>query len=81
VLYNNWRLPELAPGHVLAVMDTGAYFVPFSTSFSFPKPAIVMEDDGQIVACRRAETFADIVALDGLPSARGAVPPDPRSRP
>ena len=44
VLYNNWRLPPLEPGHVLAIMDTGAYFVPFSTSFSFPRPAIVLQD-------------------------------------
>ena len=64
VLYNNWRLPELTPGHVLAVMDTGAYFVPFSTTFSFPKPAIVMEEQGDVVLCRRTETFADVVALD-----------------
>ena len=41
VLYQHWRLPPLAPGHVLAIMDAGAYFVPFSTTFSFPKPAIV----------------------------------------
>ena len=27
VLYKHWRLPPLAPGHVLAIMDTGAYFV------------------------------------------------------
>ena len=64
VLYHNWRLPELAPGHVLAVMDAGAYFVPFSTTFSFPKPAIVMEEEGHVVVCRRAEPFADVVALD-----------------
>ena len=64
VLYHNWRLPDLSPGHVLAVIDAGAYFVPFSTAFSFPKPAIVMEEDGRIVVCRRAETFADVVALD-----------------
>jgi diaminopimelate decarboxylase len=68
VLYNHWRLPQLAPGHVLAVMDSGAYFVPFSTSFSFPKPAIVMQDGDRITTLRARETFADIVALDGLNS-------------
>ncbi len=66
VLYNNWRLPRLAPGHVLAVMDSGAYFVPFSTSFSFPKPAIVMQDGDHVTTLRARETFADIVAQDGL---------------
>jgi diaminopimelate decarboxylase len=66
VLYNNWRLPRLEPGHVLAVMDSGAYFVPFSTSFSFPKPAIVLQDGARITTLRRRETYADIVAVDGL---------------
>jgi diaminopimelate decarboxylase len=64
VLYNNWRLPHLEPGHVLAIMDSGAYFVPFSTTFSFPKPAIVMQDGAQIVTCRRRESFDELTALD-----------------
>ena len=54
VLYNHWRLPPLAPGHVLAIMDTGAYFVPFSTTFSFPKPAIVIQDGDERHGLRRA---------------------------
>lgn len=64
VLYNNWRLPELATGDLLAIMDAGAYFVPFSTSFSFPRPAIVVADGDTISVGRRREEFADIVALD-----------------
>lgn len=66
VLYNNWRLPPLEPGHVLAIMDSGAYFVPFSTTFSFPKPAIVLQDGDRITTGRRRESFEDIVALDAL---------------
>ena len=34
VLYHHWRLPGLAPGHVLAIMDTGAYFVPFACALA-----------------------------------------------
>jgi diaminopimelate decarboxylase len=64
VLVNHWRLPPLEPGHVLAVMDTGAYFVPFSTTFSFPKPAIVLQHGPDIQVVRRAETFDDIALLD-----------------
>jgi diaminopimelate decarboxylase len=64
VLVNHWRLPPLAPGHVLAIMDTGAYFVPFSTTFSFPKPAIVVQDGTDLQVVRRAETFEDITSLD-----------------
>ncbi len=58
------RLPELRVGDALAFMDTGAYFVPFSTSFSFPRPAIAMLDSEGKRLLRRAETFQDIIALD-----------------
>lgn len=64
VLYNNWRLPELRPGHVLAIMDAGAYFVPFSTEFSFPRPAIVVVDDDGARVVRRRERFEDLVRFD-----------------
>ena len=65
VLYNNWRLPELDAGDILAIMDAGAYFVPFSTSFSFPRPAIVVcEPDGAVRVGRKAEHFEDLVRLD-----------------
>jgi acyl-CoA synthetase (NDP forming) len=53
-------------GHVLAIMDSGAYFVPFSTTFSFPKPAIVLQDGDRITTSRRRESFDDVVALDAL---------------
>jgi len=69
VIYNNWRLPRLEPGHVLAIMDAGAYFVPFSTSFSFPQPAIVGIDDERVILLRRRESFEDLVARDGAMSA------------
>jgi diaminopimelate decarboxylase len=57
-------LPDLAIGDALAIMDAGAYFVPFATSFSFPRPAIVMVDGPDVHLLRRAEGFEDIIALD-----------------
>lgn len=57
-------LPELAVGDALAIMDAGAYFVPFATSFSFPRPAIVMVDGPDVHLLRRAEAFEDVIALD-----------------
>ncbi|RYZ07703.1 MAG: pyridoxal-dependent decarboxylase [Myxococcales bacterium] len=60
------RLPALQAGDHLLVMDAGAYFVPFSTSFSFPRPAIVTVDDGRVELLRRAETFDDLLAFDEL---------------
>lgn len=64
------RLPELRPGDTLAIMDSGAYFVPFSTSFSFPQPGIVMVQEGRVTPIRRAETFSDRVSYDQHPDLR-----------
>lgn len=69
VLYASRELPRLAPGDALAIMDSGAYFVPFASSFSFPQPAVVMVDGGRASVLRRAETFAHMTALDDLPPA------------
>jgi diaminopimelate decarboxylase len=68
VLFPAVRLPRLEPGDALAIMDAGAYFVPFANSFSFPQPAVVMVEGGQEVLIRRAETFEDLVALDEMPT-------------
>lgn len=70
-LYEAWRGPELAEGDTVVIMDAGAYFVPFSNSFSFPRPAVVMLDHGQVSLLRRAERFDDIVAYDRMPSIAG----------
>jgi len=66
VLYNNWRLPELDVGHVLAIMDSGAYFVPFSTTFSFPTAPVVVQDGGVIMPARRRQSFDDLVSQDEI---------------
>ena len=63
-LYRAARLPALRPGDTLAIMDAGAYFVPFSTDFSFPRPAIVMLDEGRLRLLRRAERFDDLIGCD-----------------
>jgi diaminopimelate decarboxylase len=63
-LYAAVRLPELSPGDSVAIMDAGAYFVPFSTSFSFPRPAIVGVDHGDSSVLRRRESFEDLVRYD-----------------
>ncbi len=79
VLVPNWRLPEVRSGDVIAIMDVGSGFVPTSTSFSFGRPAVVLQRAGRFEVVRRAETYEDLVALDqfryngsGETSARGA---------
>lgn len=65
VLYPAALLPELRVGDSVAIMDAGAYFVPFATSFSFPQPAVVrVAAGGAVELLRRAETSEDLVALD-----------------
>lgn len=64
LLYPAWRLPELSVGDGVAIMDSGAYFVPFATCFSFPRPAVVVLDGGHEEVVRRAEAFEDLTALD-----------------
>ena len=59
-------LPELDVGDTLVIMDSGAYFVPFATSFSFPQPAIVAVDGEHEYVMRRAETFEDLIVGDHL---------------
>ena len=79
VLYNNWRLPEVRTGDRLAILDTGAYCVPFSTTFSFPRPAIVVVDPDGVTVAQDRETFGDMIRRDHFvpldatnPSAVGA---------
>jgi len=60
------RLTELAPGDVLAVMDTGAYFTSLSNNFAGPRPAVVMVDNGEPRLIRRRETFEDIFSRDTI---------------
>lgn len=69
-LYPAVRLPELRIGDSVAIMDAGAYFVPFSTSFSFPRPAVVMIEDGVPRLLRRAERFEDLIGYDELEAPR-----------
>ena len=77
VLYPAWRMPEVRAGDGLAVMDSGAYFIPFSTCFSRPRPGVVLVDNGVARVLRRAERFEDLVALDD--SSDGARAPTPLS--
>jgi len=60
------RLPPLAPGDVLAVMDTGAYFTALNNNFAGPRPAVVMLDRGEPRLIRRRETFEDIFSRDTI---------------
>ena len=65
-------MPELEAGDNLVLMDSGAYFIPFQTDFSFPRPAVVLLDAGRERLLRRAESFEDMVQLDDPEGAAAA---------
>ncbi|MCC7430376.1 alanine racemase [bacterium] len=57
VLYAAKFFPKLEVGDVLVVVDAGAYFVSYANSFCFPKPAIVVVENGKNYLSRKKETF------------------------
>lgn len=64
VIQNAIQLPQLAPGDRLLIMDSGAYFEPDSTVFSFPRPPTVMIDGDAVTVARRRETLDDVIGRD-----------------
>jgi diaminopimelate decarboxylase len=66
IVYRNARLPRIAPGEVIAVMDSGAYFTSLESSFGFGRPAVVAVDGSRVRLCRRGETFHDMIGRDDL---------------
>jgi diaminopimelate decarboxylase len=62
------RLPEVEPGDVLALLDTGAYQEVSASNFNaMPRPASVMVTDDRAHLIRRAENLEDVFARDLLP--------------
>jgi len=64
VVYRNKVMPEVAAGEMLAILDSGAYFTSWESSFGFPRPAIVTVIDGRHSLLRARETFDHMVSLD-----------------
>ncbi len=65
------HLPEVRPGDVVAVFSTGAYTYSMASNYNrFPRPAVVLAEDGQAVVVVRRERYEDLTRLDAaLPSA------------
>jgi diaminopimelate decarboxylase len=64
VIYRNKLMPDVNPGEVIAVMDSGAYFTAMESSFGFPHPAIVVVNGGTCKLVRTRETFDEMVSRD-----------------
>jgi len=61
-------LPKLHRGDVIAIMDAGAYFTSYASNFAFPRPKIVMLEDGNVRTLRERETYEHLTAMDGIPA-------------
>ncbi|MEW6456809.1 MAG: hypothetical protein AB1410_08885 [Acidobacteriota bacterium] len=64
VVYRNKLMPQVHPGEVIAIMDSGAYFTALESSFGFAHPAIISINLSTHRLIRRAETFEDMVCRD-----------------
>lgn len=74
VIRNAIRLPELAVGDVLAVLDTGAYFTSFAVQFTTPDPGVLLVEPDGTRWLRSPQSFADMFANDALGDPAGAAP-------
>jgi len=73
VVYRNIPMPVVRPGEVIAVMDSGAYFIAQESSFGFPRPAVVAVNKNACRLVRRRETFEDLAGRDVISAAPAAL--------
>lgn len=57
------ELPELRPGDTLIIKNVGAYNIPQSSTFIFPRPTVLLIEDGKATIIRRAEEVESILSL------------------
>jgi diaminopimelate decarboxylase len=73
VLVPDVALPEVAPGDVVALLDTGAYQDSLATNFNaLPRPASVLASGDHSEVIRRREQPDDVFARDVVPARLGA---------
>lgn len=56
-------LPELKAGDRLVVKNVGAYNIPQSSTFIFPRPPIVLIEEGKPRIVRKGETLDDVLPV------------------
>ncbi len=65
ILITDIELPEIEPGDIIAIPDSGAYCVTMSSNYNGAyKPAIVMAASGKPQLIRRRETIEDLIRCD-----------------
>ncbi|MBL8702728.1 MAG: alanine racemase [Alphaproteobacteria bacterium] len=70
------RMPALARGDIVAILDTGMYAEVFGNQFNgIPRPATVLLGDGGAEVIKRRETIADVFAAHRVPERLAAQAP------
>jgi diaminopimelate decarboxylase len=64
IIYRNKPMPEISAGEIIAIMDSGAYFTSWESSFGYPRPAIVSASGGKHSLLRAREKFENMISLD-----------------
>jgi diaminopimelate decarboxylase len=62
----NAALPPVEEGDVLAVMDSGAYFLSFEGNFGFPRSAVVAVGNRNASLLRRRECYEDMLSRERI---------------
>jgi diaminopimelate decarboxylase len=66
VVYRNKRMPVVNAGEILAILDSGAYFTSWESTFGFPRPAIVSVNNGRHQLIRTRESFDNMISRDSF---------------
>jgi diaminopimelate decarboxylase len=75
------HVPEVEPGDVVALLETGAYQESSASNFNaLPRPATVLVHDDEAEVIRRAETVDDVYARDSVPDRLGSLASAPGHR-
>lgn len=65
ILIENAHLPQVKPGDIIAMLDTGAYGYSMASNYNRnPRPAVVFAENGQAKLVVKRESLEDLIHLD-----------------
>jgi len=65
ILISDIALPQVSPGDIVAIPDSGAYCLPMASNYNSSfRPAVIMVEGGEARLIRRRETLEDLTRYD-----------------
>lgn len=65
ILIDKQALPQVVPGDIIAMLDTGAYGYSMASNYNRnPRPAVVFVENGKDKLVVKRETYDDLIKLD-----------------